>query len=502
MLFNSHLFLLFFLPATLLGASLLKRWGNSSFLSFWLIGVSLVFYQFSDSGYIFLLLLSVIVNYQIAGFLLRTPLTALLQRRTAFTLCLIFNLGLLGYFKYAQFGTDILQALTGVHWIIRTHLLPLGISFFTFSQLMYLVDVYAGLVEKPYRFLSYLEFVVFFPYLIAGPIARHDEIIPQFAQNNSAVPAEKRAMGWSFLAIGLFKKVIIADHLGLLAKPVFERAAEGGVLTLGPAWAGALSYTLQLYFDFSGYSDMAVGLGYLLGITLPFNFNSPFKARNVIDFWQRWHITLTRFLTNYIYNPLLLSISRWRIQKGWAPFSAQNPTAIAFFSVVAFPTLLTMLVAGVWHGAGWPFVAFGLVHGFYLIVNHAWRTLRTKHSNPSYSAFWGQGLTFVCVVCSLVFFRSKDLTSAWTLFQAMAGKNGWRGEFLTPPFVTCSSLAALLGVVWVLPNTQEWLSGSKGLYQKGFPWTPQWTRAVWIGALAALAILFIQASPEFLYFEF
>ena len=288
-------------------------------------------------------------------------------------------------------------------------LLPLAISFFTFQQIAYLIDAYRYETQE-YNFLHYCLFVTFFPQLIAGPIVRHKEMLPQFSKDKIYKLHYKHiAIGLAIFAIGLFKKVIFADGIAIYATPVFMLAETEAAMTFFEAWGGALAYTLQLYFDFSGYSDMAVGIGFMFGIKLPINFNSPYKATSIIDFWRRWHITLSRFLRDYLY--VALGGSR----KG---------KVRRFVSV-----FLTMLLGGIWHGAGWTFVFWGLLHGFYLLVNHMWRKVtmdvfKWSHKIGIVELTIYRVLTLFAIVIGWVYFRAESFTGANHMILTMLGVHG------------------------------------------------------------------------------
>lgn len=310
MLFNSAVFIAGFLPVVLLGFLLLSGTGQQRLAGVWLTISSLVFYGWWNPGYVPLLLGSMAFNYLLGGYLLKHP------SRAALVLGISANLLLLGYYKYTGFLVQTLDQTLGLGWSMDEIVLPLAISFFTFQQIAYLVDAHDGAVVE-HDFLNYSLFITFFPHLISGPITHHLEMLEQFRDPANFRPRlDNIAVGTTLFLLGLFKKVILADPLGETASPVFASAAGGMALSMHDAWAGALSYTLQIYFDFSGYTGMAIGLGLLFGISLPANFDSPYKARNVIEFWSRWHMTLTRFLTAYIYNPIVLRVTRARMAAG------------------------------------------------------------------------------------------------------------------------------------------------------------------------------------------
>ena len=393
MLFNSFGFLFLYLPLVLLGYFCLGRiraeWGIA-----WLAVASLCFYGDWNVRYVPLLVGSITVNYASARLISSAAEPA---RKRCLGAALTANLALLGYYKYANFFLDsaIGAGLArGPDWQI---VLPIGISFFTFTQIAFLVDCYRGAVRE-YRLLHYALFVSYFPHLIAGPVLHHKEMMPQFADRDNARPQSAHfAIGLSIFVLGLAKKTLIADNLAPLVAPVFAAGAHPQLLE---AWIGALAYTFQLYFDFSGYADMAIGLSRLFGVKLPLNFNSPYKARDISDFWRRWHMTLSRFLRDYLYLPLGGS-------RDGRPRRYRN-------------LMLTMLLGGLWHGAGWTFVAWGGLHGVYLVLHHGWQRLH----GPQAARWWSGALTFMAVVLPWVLFRAPDLATATDIWGALAGHNG------------------------------------------------------------------------------
>ncbi|MBD8595286.1 MBOAT family protein [Pseudomonas sp. CFBP 8758] len=515
MLFNSMVFIAGFLPVVLLGFFLLAGTGRQRLAAIWLTLASLVFYGWWNPANVPLLLGSIAFNYVLAGQLLRTRSKALLIMGVS------ANLALLLYFKYTGFLFGNINQAFGLGWTLQNITLPLAISFFTFQQMAYLVDTHDGEVVE-HDFVNYCLFITFFPHLIAGPITHHREMLEQFRRGDNFRPQlVNLSIGASIFLMGLFKKVIMADPMGEKAAPVFAMAADGTVPALHEAWIGALSYTLQIYFDFSGYTDMAIGLGLLFGISLPANFNSPFKARNVIDYWSRWHMTLTRFLTSYIYNPIVLRIARRRMAAG-LPMPKRGKMSVGTFCmVVAYPTVLTMFISGVWHGAGWQFVAFGLVHGFYLVVAHGWRAWKARRGWAVDSDRWMHRipavlLTFTCVVVAMVFFRAPTLASALAVLGGMLGLSELPAQLAANHLRSLIMIAALLAFVWTLPNIQQWmghlrtaLNAKPELHwlQRRVPasaWQPSATVGVGIGVLGffALATAFSVAPSEFLYFQF
>src|SRR5271166_2655949 len=373
MLFNSQEFLFVFLPATLLGFYLLgavhRQWAI-----LWLIMISLVFYGWWRPVNILIIGPSIIINYALASILLRLNQNegSRSLSRAVLLLGIAFNVLFLGFFKYTDFLYGTINDVFGAKLILIHIILPLGISFITFQKIAFLIDVQAGRV-KSFTFREYCTFVLFFPQLIAGPIVHYREMMPQFDAASCRFDKENFAVALTLLFFGLFKKVVLADNIAPLVTPIYEHSAAAGNTPFLLAWMAAVGFTLQLYFDFSGYTDMALGLARFFGIKLPPNFNSPLRASSIIDFWLRWHMTLTRFLTAYIYNPLTLWLTRRRAAKGLPRFSQRNIGPRTFVEFLMFPILLTMLVSGIWHGAGYTFIVWGVLHGLFLVVNHAWR---------------------------------------------------------------------------------------------------------------------------------
>jgi D-alanyl-lipoteichoic acid acyltransferase DltB (MBOAT superfamily) len=534
MLFNSVPFIAVFLPITLAVCFLLAARVSARAALAWVAFASLVFYAYWRLQDVPVLIGSVCVNYLIGRSLQRRPSKPLLIAGIA------ANLLLLGYFKYLVFLTVTANAAFGGALSVPQIVLPLGISFYTFQQIAYLVDSHGGAAKEPNP-LHYLFFISFFPQLIAGPIVHHKEIMPQLAQPRALqLRLDNLLIGVTIFAIGLAKKVLIADRIAPMADGPFDAAAAGGALSMLEAWAGALGYALQIYFDFSGYSDMAIGLARMVGIRLPVNFASPYKARSIVEFWSRWHVTLTRFLTAYIYNPLAVQATRRRAARGLPLLRKGAAEPGAFLTQLAMPAMTTMLLSGIWHGAGFQFVLWGALHGLYIAVNHAWRMLLRPRlpwrlpaavANPA-----SVGLTFLAVVLALVFFRAESVAHGWAVLSAMAGANG----IVLPPAIAASLgaidpylkvtpghmdfldpntafvLGTLLAVVWVLPNTQEimaWqgIAVSPGEEPRFTPMpqpdgtvrlSPAFALAV--GALASIALLYTaSAAPtRFIYFNF
>ncbi|MBY0564087.1 MAG: hypothetical protein K2P58_07860 [Hyphomonadaceae bacterium] len=538
MLFNSYEFILAFLPATVLGFLLLGRFSRSLALG-WLIAASLFFYAWWRPANLWVILPSIAINFVLARALLtlaaddtRTGLRALVL-----ALGIIFNVALLGYFKYANFAVDVANDVTGAGYSIEQIILPLGLSFITFQKIALLIDVAGGRV-KDFTTRDYLLFVLFFPQLIAGPIIHYREAVPQYERITCRFDSTLAAAGLTLFVLGLFKKVVLADGVAAHVTPVFEYAASGAAATMLQAWSAAIGFTLQIYFDFSGYSDMACGAALLFGIRLPINFDSPLKASNIIEFWLRWHITLTRFLTAYVYNPIALHLTRRRAAAGKPALKAHGSKASAFFVVLAAPTVLTMLLSGFWHGAGYTFILWGLLHGGYLVINHAWRQYAPKHMRAGgfVARLMGFAVTFVAVAIAMVLFRAPDLATAFNLLKGMAGLSGLglpngvaeaigapqlggmallTGEVYFASFVTSTAImAALLAIALLAPNSVQLLSKYEPtLYTVTRPprllnigpavyWRPTLPWLAFVAVLAAVSMVRVTGDSEFLYWQF
>lgn len=429
MLFNSHEFILAFLPVTVIvfyGIGQLSRvWALR-----WLILASLFFYAWWRPLNVLLIAPSILINFGLARALEWLGRTEEHSRasRAVLLLGIAFNVAFLGFFKYTDFVRGTINDVFGANLVLTHLILPLGISFITFQKIAFLIDVHAGRV-KSFTLQDYSLFVLFFPQLVAGPIVHYREMMPQFQSAPCRFDSENVSVGLTLFSFGLFKKVVFADHLAPLVTQIYDQAAAGAHVSLLPSWMAALGFTLQIYFDFSGYTDMALGLARFFGIRLPQNFNSPLQASSIIDFWLRWHMTLTRFLTAYIYNPLTLVLTRRRASKGLSSIAGLKTTFGAFVYLLMFPTLLTMFISGLWHGAGYGFIIWGLLHGIYLTINHAWRFVipRYWHDRATRERVMqpvGRILTFVVVVASIIFFRATTVSSAIDLVQGLVGLNG------------------------------------------------------------------------------
>jgi len=479
LLFNSYEFIFAFLPLVFLGYFLLNARGHYTGSKLFLVFASLFFYSWWNPAYLPLILVSMVFNYAIGNNMHKYEIS---KRKLLLTLGVVGNLSLLGYFKYADFLIENFNAVTGAHVELLHLMLPLAISFFTFQQIAYLVDSYRE-ETKEYNFRNYALFVTFFPQLIAGPIVHHKEMMPQFMDPaNGTFRYKNIALGLSVFAIGLFKKVIIADTFATWATAGFD---GGQTLTLLDAWMTSLSYTFQLYYDFSGYTDMAIGAALLFNIRLPINFNSPYKALDIQDFWRRWHITLSRFLRDYIYIPL----------------GGNRKGRVRTYSNL----LITFLLGGIWHGAGWTFIFWGLMHGVALAIHRFWKELGM--SMPKVLAWF---VTFNFVNLAWVFFRAKSFDDAIRVLKGMAGFNGielpqWlhaKLAFLEAKGVTfgsCCSDKMLIPMVIAFLIISVWAKNSNEIAQMI---KPNRLYAVTIGAAFAFSVLFLTRVSEFLYFNF
>ena len=500
MLFSSYVFILVFLPVTLLGFSVCSQHGKTASL-LWLLIASFVFYGYWNPIHLPLIAASILINFQLGRWLI------LRQEPTIRRLCLlagvVLNLGLISYFKYCGFFADMLASISGQPVAFEKLVLPLGISFFTFQQLAYLVDAWQGRVRQ-YTLLEYAFLVMFFPHLIAGPIVQHSDLLTQLEgqERRRQLRADDLSIGVVIFVIGLFKKVVIADSCAPYANQVFDAAATGSQLAVVQAWVGVLAYTLQLYFDFSGYSDMAIGLGRMFSSKLPLNFNSPYQATSIVDFWRRWHMTLSRFLRDYLYIPL--GGSRGGAYRRY------------------FNLLLTMTLGGLWHGAGWTFVLWGLLHGIYLCVNHGWSSLTNRWGwSAERSVVWrGMSwlLTMACVIAGWVLFRSDSLNTAVSLWASLAGcAAGALAEPVAQASTVLLLMLGLLACTVALPNTQQllaayepssdWSTARKFMsdiprWLKWTAWQPSAARGVLMSFVFVFAITLLTRVREFLYFQF
>lgn len=528
MLFNSYSFIFLFLPITFAGMFWLGR-HNHRLAALWLCLASLTFYAVWDSRFVLLLLGSIAFNYGAGYWIGLHRQHTVKQAKYALAAAITVNLMLLAYFKYTNFFIASANHLFGSKIPALDIILPLGISFFSFTQIAFLVDVYRG-IAREYNFIHYLLFVTWFPHLIAGPVLHHKQMMPQFSQAATyRIKLDHVAVGLTIFVLGLAKKVLIADPFSDYATPIFAAASEGRTFMLFEAWVGALAYTLQLYFDFSGYSDMAVGLSLMFNVRLPLNFDSPYKATSIIDFWRRWHMTLSAFLRDYLYIPL---------------GGNKKGPARRYLNLMT-----TMLLGGLWHGAGWTFVVWGGLHGLYLMINHGWRALKTRigWGNGGYLARLSAGaLTFLAVVVAWVFFRADSFDAAQAILAGMAGVNGislpvslearlapivvylpftdvvFTGNFPNTELSNEWSFATLtlgLILVWFFPNVRQIMRDYKPTWEdmvgKATPaplpqnmvtrlatWKPSAGHALMAGLLFYFCFISLNKVSEFLYFQF
>jgi alginate O-acetyltransferase complex protein AlgI len=538
MLFNSYTFIFFFLPVALGGYFLcVKFFGRTAAIS-WLAIASLVFYGCWNLSFVPLLLISIAFNYTIGSLLGDDD-----SRRQDWLLTtgIVGNLAALIYYKYLASALVFLSSYGLISPGVKLDvILPLGISFFTFTQIGYLVDRRQGLGER-LGLLRYVVFVTFFPHLIAGPILHIRDIAPQFADEGTfRIGAQNLAVGLTLFIIGLSKKVLLADPLAPLVNAGF---AHPDALSLYLSWIVGLAYSLQLYFDFSGYSDMAIGLAYMFGFKFPTNFNSPYKSRSIIEFWQRWHMTLSRYLGLLLYNPIAMWVSRRRARRGLGSSRRDTATPGAFASTILLPTFVTMTLAGIWHGAGLQFAMFGLLHASYLSINHAWRVFGPRKPATPRGKGWqmvvtcGQVLlTYCAIVVSIVLFRAATLGSALEFYAGMIGFHGlgvphtlvtwvsklgldsvfasWLGVFDAQNITLVSpsdllSLALRFVGVWALPNSQQimarfapTLPALRAEVSSWVAWRPAAVWAVCIGVVFCINVMRLRQTTVFLYFQF
>ena len=484
MLFNSYEFIFVFLPVVLLLWHVTSRKAGATPGKFLLLLASLVFYGLGGPQFLLLLVASMAFNF-LFGRLVGSETLATDVRKLLLAFGLVVNLGVLGYFKYADFFVANANALLGTDWPLLRVVLPLGISFYTFQKVGYLVDSYRGLT-RGCSFADYCLFVSFFPQLIAGPIVHHSELLPQFRnQESRGCTADSLAEGVALFTLGLAKKVLIADSLSGSVGRVFAAAASGADFSTADAWLGLLAYTFQLYFDFSGYSDMAIGLGRMFGVTLPFNFNSPYSATSLSDFWRRWHTTLSNFIRDYLF----------------IPFGGSRVGAFR----TCFNLAAVMTVAGLWHGAKWTFVVWGAAHGVMLAANHLWRkTTGERVRLPKWAGWAG---TFAFVMLAWVLFRADNLETAGRIYAKLFSfGDGQSGPPLVKPRYWIYAVLLIAVVRW-LPNSQRMVFQSASdqdtpAWWRRLEWRPNRFWACLLALLFAACALSLSNVSEFLYWQF
>lgn len=534
MLFNSFTFIAEFLPLSLLGYYSTARLGRRPAI-LWLIIASIVFYGWWNPAFVPILLLSIGGNYLAASILIATRNRPTLQGwllRTAVSA----NLLALIYYKYTTWLFGLLCGTGLLHLQLHGVGLPLGVSFFTFTQIGYLLDVCAAGAESQSA-LDYSAFVIFFPHLIAGPVVHHGELMPQFADAATFrfVPATF-ASGAGLFVTGMLKKCLLADPIG---SPVPHAWEQPTTMAFFGAWQAVLSYSLQLYFDFSGYSDMAIGLGLMFNIRLPVNFDSPYKARSMVEYWQRWHISLTRYFTQYVYTPLTVAAMRRRKARRLPINRNAQMTLRGFAEIAAAPLIITILLAGIWHGAGVTFLAFGLLHAFYLTINRAYRIFCPSPVAASrFKIAWQISLTYASVLVASVFFRAPSLNAAVAMLAGLSGLHGvelplplpvaWmsRADGFIPAHAVAIfhpvhwrdaaqlgaellQFASLYAIIFMVPNSQRIFSRFRVLREMSPAAGPAWLSwrpgpgwALIMGCGSAIALMALGGTAEFLYFQF
>lgn len=475
MLFNSFFYILAFLPAAILLTWFARRLGGWRFAQASVLVCSAFFYTWAKPLNLVYLAGSIVTNWLLGRWL---ATTSDVRRKRVLQLGLVLNVGFLGVFKYANFFARSVPLLARHGWLLPDLDFPLGISFFTITQIMYLVNCYEGAI-KPSTLFDHATFVSFFPYVISGPISRAKRVIHQFPQfgERSATGTQEMARGMYLFSMGLFKKVVFAD--------AFSQAADYGFgsiksLSVMEAWFFATCYALQIYFDFSGYSDMAIGSALMLGVQISPNFDSPLQSKSIIEFWQRWHISLTSFITNYLYTPMIRAFPK----RTWV--------------VTSSATLVAMAIAGLWHGPNWTFVMFGTIHGLALAINQNWRAWKM----PKLPAFFSWLITLAVVDFAFIFFRSASLHAAWAYVPRLAGLHNifgmqnmrvMNGDGLRIPIFIVTQAAGFVVAFYGL-----------GSEARARDFKPSWKNAAAAVALTSCAWLFMNSNiaKPFVYFAF
>lgn len=470
MLFNSFEFIFVFLPVVLLAYFSLNRLNLHQWAKGVLVLASLYFYAFFNTSYLPIIVSSILVNYGVAVGMRKWDGVT---KKVLFGIGLLFNLGMLGYFKYTDFMIENVNALFNTSYTLKNILLPLGISFFTFQQLAFVVDTYKNKGRLP-KFLDYCNFVTFFPQLIAGPIVLPEEMLPQFEDKANRNPRAKNLFDGIFIfSVGLAKKVIIADSIAVFANAGYNLDLPH--YTMAEAWLISLSYTFQLYFDFSGYCDMAIGIGKMFNINLPLNFNAPYRATNFQDFWRRWHITLNRFLTQYVYIPL---------------GGSRRKEVRVYFNIG-----IVFLISGIWHGAGWTFVVWGICHGIGVMIHRIWK--KKGYSMPSWL---GMFITFFFINILWVLFRADNMHEAWVIISSMFDNH----QFYLSPAYTSHLPSILPNSVNMMILFFAMLAGVIGPTAYQLCNDYGWYRAKQVVTIICFVggVLFISRVVTFLYFNF
>jgi len=489
MLFSSSEFIFIFLPFTFFVYFYLNKRRLTEASKAFLLLASLFFYSWWNVLYLPIILTSMLFNYVLGLSLVKKEKNNRINKKVLLVFGIVSNFSLLAYFKYADFLIENINVISGLNVPLLDLALPLAISFFTFQQIAYLVDSYRG-ETKDYDFINYAVFVTFFPQLIAGPIVHHEEMMPQFDKTkNKVVQYRNIASGLFIFSIGLFKKIVIADSFAVWANNGFNHTE---MFSFIEAWITSLSYTFQLYYDFSGYTDMAIGAALLFNIKLPINFNSPYKARNIQDFWRRWHITLSRFLRDYIYIPLGGN------RKG------NFKTYSNLFT--------TFLLGGIWHGAGWTFIIWGAMHGIAIALHRFWSSF-----GKSMPYLLGWFLTFNFINVAWVFFRANNFEDALKILSGMLGINGFLPGDITIlslirlpkqivdfAFVNNQSSFDFTLTVFIAIGTLWGTFYMKSSIQELERFKPTTFRSLWFIFAMLVSLLFMNSikETEFLYFDF
>ena len=498
MLFHSYFFIFLFLPITFISYFICLRFLNQNLAFQVLVIASLIFYAWFNIFLTLVLLSSIVFNFYICRYIIKN------KKKIILVFVVFSNLLLLIYFKYSVF---LLSQFSIEHDLLLNIILPIGISFFTFQQIAYCVDCFKGKVSNS-NFTHYALFISFFPQLIAGPIVRYEFVVPQYKEKIYSIISKKFIIGINLFIIGLFKKTFIADSVAFYTEP-FNYVSSGGSITFFESWLASIAYTFQIYFDFSGYCDMAIGLGLMFGINLPVNFKSPYKSSNFIEFWRCWHITLSEFLKNHIYIPL-----------------GGNKNGKLVQSINIF---ITMLLGGFWHGANWTFLAWGAMHACIIFINHIWLTIRLKHNISPLKKFIAVPLTFLMIIFTWVLFRAESINDALHIYQAMLGFNGFalpshyegtfgflreygiqfpNKEVFIYGIDQLFYYIALLVIVWFFPSNAEIFNlckvevFSNYLSVRKIKWSPTLNWSTCISILFIIGLISIVRLNEFIYFQF
>ena len=511
MLFNTWIFIAVFFPLVYIIYNILLGYGRDHANAF-LVIASILFYSYWNVSYTLIFIPSILINYWVGSRILDFNTEKHLKYKKYMLFAGIgFNLSLIAYFKYVNFIILNLNILIGVDYTKTSVILPLAISFYTFQQIAFLVDAYRADSIKV-RFLDYALFVSFFPQLIAGPIVHHKEMISQFSRNKiNKYDFQNISIGTSIFLIGLFKKIMIADNMAPFVNGVYGAAESGQVVPFFEAWGSTIAYSIQIYYDFSGYSDMAIGLAFILGYKIPLNFYSPYKAINIISFWRRWHITLSRFLRDYLYIPLGGNI---------------NGEGRKYYNL-----MVTMMIGGLWHGAGYNFIIWGLLHGSYLVVNQLWLKM-TIHTKIIIPVIVSRLITLTSVLFAWVYFRAESLSGANKIVRSMIGLNGIEYPSQLSSYTNISLIFSdnfiidiaqwaygvpfiltVLIATYIFPNTYELMKRNDPVlkndlipndnsYSLPIYWKPNLTWVIVLSACAALSFMSMNRVSEFLYFQF